>query len=92
VTLPARSLAKTRRVARDARLLARLVTVARPARSLAAAVRLRRRGAGYGSSGRARGQEGTKMISLSGALIALAVFVGPSLLFSVATFALLLRD
>jgi len=32
------------------------------------------------------------MISLSGALIALAVFVGPSLLFSVATFALLLRD
>jgi len=34
----------------------------------------------------------TKMISLSGALIALAVFVGPSLLFSVATFAFLLRD
>jgi len=35
---------------------------------------------------------GTGMISLSGALIALAVFVAPPFLIGVATFALLLRD
>jgi len=59
---------------------------------LAAAVTPAATGACYGVPGRVRGQEGINMISLSGALIALAVFVGPSLLFSVATFALLLRD